>query len=1083
MKLKKVIAAVTAAAVAVGSFTAYSIVSPKFSLSAEMSPEYGRIIVDTEEDSGIAFAFYDRAEDASGEPIEQIEDEPNKYAVDADTEILAVVTLPDTLEDGKKLSVFYGEETESFFENDKITFSFSFAMPEEGIVVSAEIKDLDTYNITAVTDGEGSVTINGRDASEGVQVAENSEVTVEAVPAEGYEVGTVMVITDWETFGIDSGDSFVMPSGDVEVQVTFTEKSEGKYTIDVLGPDADRFTVTVNGIETNSANAGDIVTVTGYPRDGYELQHIQVVCSSEGRLTTTLDTNNKNIFTFIMPADEVRCYVGFGASEYKINTIITDSNMGSAYVTSVYRGLNYIYTNSNTFFNETAYTDDNVVIIAVPAEDCKLDTIAIVDSNDMPVIFTQDDNKVTFSMPASDITVTVNFTERSDNAQTYTVSADDTANGSITVNSEAEEGETISICCVPDIGYKLAEITITTENGEVYSGEDYIRKESFASHNYCSGLFNNGSRLYTFTMPASNITVTVNFKKTYEIKANISPTIWSVILSVEDSGFFTEQLYDATYDSAIHNIRASEGDIVKIEANSTTYYNNYFVIDNDGKIVDISVVKQTTIDGVHAGDLITFTMPDSDVTINAFSDDKKYLVRISPTEKGRVEAMHQETETDENGVTVTTITLTVVPDAGYEINDCSVIDSEGNAVDTSIEENIITFIMPDSPDSYVTVTITFKGTNSEESNPGETTSDTEEPDPEETTSDTEEPDPEVTSSDIDKPNPDESDNESLTVEIDEENKITDNGAVKAGGDVDPGKTVDIKDENSNASAAVKLPDKAESGLSFVITNKTDEIIESANKILAEAAKLSAEKASAIKFTIESILNNKSKGFAYELKFIDSSGNTVKVEGAFVKAALPVPQNLLPENTNTASFFVYHATAKGFEKINSIFNAANNTVEFAATDFSPYLITLEELDETVLAPSESGSEEENPDQTSVTSKRPAFVPPTISVSSTETNSSTGSVTAAPIPTTSSLPTTVPPPAAASSAAAAETSASGSTNSSGKPDSENTSDTTARSTEKSSGMGIADTNAMTGLALELVPLLAVTAIGIIASKKRK
>ena len=1028
MKLKKVIAAVTAAAVAVGSFTAYSIVSPKFSLSAEMSPEYGRIIVDTEEDSGIAFAFYDRAEDASGEPIEQIEDEPNKYAVDADTEILAVVTLPDTLEDGKKLSVFYGEETESFFENDKITFSFSFAMPEEGIVLGAEIKDLDTYNITAVTDGEGSVTINGQDASEGVLAAENSEVTVEAVPAEGYEVGTVMVITDWETFGIDSGDSFVMPSGDVEVQVTFTEKSE----------------------ETDATKNeyDDIVTRSRAFMTDSELEIYENLKAEIQKITLGEITNTE--------------------IEFEISTPIEDSSeMQNAIVNAV----KYLMQD----YHEYLYWSDGYGCYHL-----------------------------------SSTKVHVYFNVETEYA------VDD-----LEVNTEKLELSNQSLKNAVEIAQKYDDKS------------DYDKIIGYASeiiklNTYNMDAANNGSKnrepwdlIYVFDNDPDTNVVCDGYAKAFEYLCHLGgiecyrvtgsmggPHAWNVVVldgvsyhvdvTMADDG---SNLFDEYHQFVLTPAVSSSKERCEFDFK---YGNRGFA----GPYVYSEETQALYPEELLAVSTQPYSLKESDF-------DPEHNITITPTENGSVTV---DNETAKKGDTVM---LTASPDEGYALDSCSVIDNDENAVDTSIEENEITFTMPDSD---VTVIVTFKeiepdetssdteepepevtSSDTEEPNPEVTSSDTNEPDPEVTSSDTQkpdpevtssdtqepapevtssdtnEPDPEVTSSDIEKPNPDESEN--LTVEIDEENKITDDDVIEASGEIEPGKAVEIEDENSNASAAVKLPDKAESGLSFVITNKTDEIIDSANRILAEAAKIAAEKAKAIKSAIESILNNKNKGFAYELKFIDSSGNTVKVEGAFVKAALPVPQNLLPENPNTASFFVYHATANGFEKINSIFNAANNTVEFAATDFSPYLITLEELDETVLAPSESGSEEENPDQTSVTSKRPAFVPPTISVSSTETNSSTGSVTAAPIPTTSSLPTTVPPPAAASSAAAAETSASGSTNSSGKPDSENTSDTTARSTEKSSGMGIADTNAMTGLALELVPLLAVTAIGIIASKKRK
>ena len=71
-----------------------------------------------------------------------------------------------------------------------------------------------------------------------------------------------------------------------------------------------------------------------------------------------------------------------------------------------------------------------------------------------------------------------------------------TENGTVTVSPRsAEKGDTVTITAKPDSGYQLDDLTVTDKNGKKLK------------------LTDKGNGKYTFTMPASKVTVTPTFVK------------------------------------------------------------------------------------------------------------------------------------------------------------------------------------------------------------------------------------------------------------------------------------------------------------------------------------------------------------------------------------------------------------------------------------------------------------------------------------------------------------------------------------------------------------------------------------------
>ena len=104
-------------------------------------------------------------------------------------------------------------------------------------------------------------------------------------------------------------------------------------------------------------------------------------------------------------------------------------------------------------------------------------------------------NPLTFQMPQNDVTISASFRTPSSgsSSNTYTVSVDGVQNGSVTVTPKnAGKGDTVTITVTPDKGYQMETLTVTDKSGNTVK-------------------FTEKNSKYTFTMPASAVTVKATF--------------------------------------------------------------------------------------------------------------------------------------------------------------------------------------------------------------------------------------------------------------------------------------------------------------------------------------------------------------------------------------------------------------------------------------------------------------------------------------------------------------------------------------------------------------------------------------------
>ena len=207
-------------------------------------------------------------------------------------------------------------------------------------------------------------------------------------------------------------------------------------------------------------------------------------------------------------------------------------------------------------------------------------------------------------------------------------------------------GTEITLFERPKTGYELASYTVTAADGTPVS-------------------VTNGK----FAMPAQNVTVSANF----------NAINYSVSVGTINNGSVTANPTTATVGTEI---------TLSNTPNSGYMFVSYTVTAADGTAVAV-------MDG-------KFTMPAQNVTVSATFNAISYTVTCGTFFNGNVEA------TPSTATVGTSVTLTVNPASGYELDTLAVIAEGGIPVSVSGRGNERTFIMPAK---NVTVTATFNAIN------------------------------------------------------------------------------------------------------------------------------------------------------------------------------------------------------------------------------------------------------------------------------------------------------------------------------------------------------------------------------------
>ncbi len=210
-----------------------------------------------------------------------------------------------------------------------------------------------------------------------------------------------------------------------------------------------------------------------------------------------------------------------------------------------------------TVDKSTPVAGEKVTLTVAPNSNYALNTLTVKDSSETGITCSEDGDTYSFTMPASPVTVTATFAEDTSTKYTITVK-----NGSAN-RTAAAEGKTVKV------------------TAEEQQGKRFDKWTSTPSVNFSSETASPA----TFTMPASNVTVTAVFKDLY--KVTVSPTPANGTVTVDKS-------------------EAVEGETVKLTVTPNLNY-----IRTSVKAVNKTTGKQITVKDDQ------FTMPASDVTVSA----------------------------------------------------------------------------------------------------------------------------------------------------------------------------------------------------------------------------------------------------------------------------------------------------------------------------------------------------------------------------------------------------------------------------------------------------------------------------------
>ena len=298
-------------------------------------------------------------------------------------------------------------------------------------------------------------------------------------------------------------------------------------------------------------------------------------------------------------------------------------------------------TNGQVTASHSSAAKGTVVTLNVsPAAGYELDTLTVKDASKNALSIT--DNK--FTMPGTNVTVTATFKVQ---ASKYNVTINSATNGKVTANaSSCAAGTEVILTANPNAGYELKTLTVmnTTNNSTV--------------------AVSNGK----FIMPAGNVNVVATFAAADTHKVTINSI---------SNGKITA-----------NTTAAKAGDTVILTIAPNAEY----------ELDELSVKNATTNAAVAVsgtGNTRTFTMPAANVTIAASFKVVKYNVAIAESTNGTVNVNPSQYA---KGATVT---LSIVPANGYELDKLTVKDAANGILD--VNDNKFTM-----PGTNVTVTATFK---------------------------------------------------------------------------------------------------------------------------------------------------------------------------------------------------------------------------------------------------------------------------------------------------------------------------------------------------------------------------------------
>lgn len=460
------------------------------------------------------------------------------------------------------------------------------------------------YTLTKADDCEtdGMISVNGSVATEtSFEYRFLDPVTITATPKDGYYVASIAAQSadSSEKFEITGtkpavdticGDaltlSFLMPACDLTYTVDY-EKCDFSVTTVF---DAEHGTVTT--APANIAQLDDIVTVTVEPKPGYRLASLTATYAG-GEKSLVLTEIAENRYTFTMPAAAVTVTALFEEVNYTV-TLTVDGEATTALngFDTVNIGVDYL---------------DTVTVSVTPAAGWELTAIT-VDGGKITVNeeIKRSGGDYTFTMPEHDVAVEVKLTKTGYGLKAYAINSFESGHGKVTLSPErvAYVGDLVTITADPDDGYRVGRVIVLDVNGKTVP-VNYVKND----YDYIE--------TWSFTMPASNVAITVKFEvqgSSYYDDVRTDAWYYNAVTFVTDRGYFngvSEMLFAPYIDMNRAMFVTVLGRMANVD---TSKYMGLAFSDLEAGMYYVPYVKWANENGIVLGRSDTIFDPEASIT-------------------------------------------------------------------------------------------------------------------------------------------------------------------------------------------------------------------------------------------------------------------------------------------------------------------------------------------------------------------------------------------------------------------------------------------------------------------------------------
>ncbi len=269
----------------------------------------------------------------------------------------------------------------------------------------------------------------------------------------------------------------------------------GRYAVVHTKPQLQTFQITAAQVENGSfemdkqqAAKDETVTVKPKPCQGFELDALTVTANSGSSVSTTpLDSGS---YTFTMPADSVT-----------VSGTFAPITPAAPVLTATYEAEKNAVVVSWTAKEGDAVITGYSLAVTLDGEDLKDSPFSLSATDTSYTLNDPESGTYRFTLTANNheasaTPITVEVTVSEPEEPTYSVTVADVEHGSFSASREsAEEGATVTVTATPEEGYKTASVTVTDASSAVVSATKQTEDT------------------YTFTMPASGVTVSGTFQK------------------------------------------------------------------------------------------------------------------------------------------------------------------------------------------------------------------------------------------------------------------------------------------------------------------------------------------------------------------------------------------------------------------------------------------------------------------------------------------------------------------------------------------------------------------------------------------